>query len=111
MKKLEFIFSTIIGTIFLWLLIFGTIDIYSFRQDKETYARVHHLEMDKKGLEWDYLRGNILAISIGIVGLGIVLSRIAKPENKIIGRLNAWLIGLSLLALLYGLVRAIPNFI
>jgi hypothetical protein len=111
LKKPEFICSTIIGTVLIWLVIFGAIDTYSFFQDKETYGRVHQLDMTKAGFDWDYVLGNVFTITIGFIGLAIIISRIVRPKNQIIEKLNLGLIGLALVALVYGLVRLFLDLI
>jgi hypothetical protein len=86
-----------------------TFDIFNFLDDKETYSKVHHLDINKKGFEWDYIQGNIILISIGLMGLVIIGLRIAKPKNNGIKKVNLGLIGLFFLMLTIGLIRFVMN--
>ena len=109
LKKAEFILTTIIGTILLWVTVFVTIDIFDFLDDKETYSKVHHLDMNQKGFEWDYLQRNILLISIGLLGLIVIGLRFTKPNNNGIKKINFGLIGLILLTATIKLVRLLMS--
>jgi hypothetical protein len=77
----------------------------NFMNDKETYSKVHHLNMNKNGFEWDYFNGNILLIAIGVAGLTVIGLRLAKRSNNIIKRMNYGLIGIFLLIIAYRLIE------
>jgi hypothetical protein len=109
LRKIEFILTALIGTILLWGTVLGTLDIFNFLDDKETYSKVHHLDMSKKGFEWDYLQRNVLLISIGLIGLTIIGLRLSKPNNNGIKKMNFGLIGLTLLFTVVGLIRFLKN--
>jgi hypothetical protein len=80
-------------------------DIFAFLNDKGAYTEVHNLDIKKKGFEWDYIQGNILLISIGLLGLLIIGLRFKRPNNNKIRNINFGLIGLFILTVTIGLIR------
>ena len=78
------------------------IDIISFYGDKETYAKVHNLNMNKEYLEWEYLSRWLYVLGVIIIGLTITTLRLTKRKNKTIQKIYWGFLGLFFGSIVYG---------
>ena len=90
----EFVLTVLVFICLVLILILIPADIYQFFHDKETYARVYHLDMSQDNWELEYVRRGVLPMLISVSGIIIVVLRFKKPDNNIIRRVNYFMIGL-----------------
>jgi Ca2+/Na+ antiporter len=88
MKILETALTGIVLFALLATSIVIPVDINSFYNDEETYAKVYHLGSNKEIWESAYLSRFIFPIIVVIVGLTIITLRLVKNENRLIKKVN-----------------------
>jgi len=86
--KIEIFLTGVAVFFLLGLLVIMPFDIMDFYGDKETYARVYHLNTNERNWEWQYLDRWVYFGLLIFTGLTVITLRFVKKDHRKIRKVN-----------------------
>lgn len=83
MKILEYTGVVLVGLLALVFLIAMPIDAYQFLTEPSDYIAVHHLDIEKEGWRFDYLKGSVLMFLCAATILTCFILSFIYRSNKV----------------------------